>query len=220
MLSSVIRFQQSGGRGLQPPVEMAQQAVVVAPLNPGLSQGLSKLFETMQVEEPTVRMTFSVNTSAFAGREGKFVTSRQIKERLDRELERNLALRVSPGESAESFIVSGRGALHLGILMENMRREGYEFAVGPPKVSMGVSNTARVGPALHGNQLICVCRTCELGAGSTRQGILLSAEAPMPAVLKCVQCQCSSKQEWLIKWLTFDSRCQISYENRVNAGQP
>ena len=89
-----------------------------------------------QVEEPTVRMTFSVNTSAFAGREGKFVTSRQIKERLDRELERNLALRVSPGESAESFIVSGRGALHLGILMENMRREGYEFAVGPPKVCL------------------------------------------------------------------------------------
>ncbi|KAK9842368.1 hypothetical protein WJX84_007744 [Apatococcus fuscideae] len=99
---------------------------------------------TITVEEPTVRMTFSVNTSAFAGREGKFVTSRQIKERLDRELERNLALRVSPGESAESFIVSGRGALHLGILMENMRREGYEFAVGPPKVI-----TKRVDDKLH-----------------------------------------------------------------------
>lgn len=89
---------------------------------------------TIEVEEPTVRMTFSVNTSPFAGREGKFVTSRNLKERLERELERNLALRVEPGAGAESFEVSGRGSLHLGILMENMRREGYEFAVGPPKV--------------------------------------------------------------------------------------
>ena len=89
----------------------------------------------LQVEEPTVRMTFLVNTSAFAGKEGKFVTSRNLKERLERELERNLALRVEPGESADQFIVSGRGSLHISILMENMRREGYEFAVGPPTVS-------------------------------------------------------------------------------------
>jgi GTP-binding protein len=89
---------------------------------------------TIAVEEPTVRMTFSVNTSPFAGQEGKYVTSRNLKERLERELERNLALRVEPGAGSESFEVSGRGSLHLGILMENMRREGYEFAVGPPKV--------------------------------------------------------------------------------------
>eukprot|EP00891_Asterochloris_glomerata_P002516 jgi/Astpho2/2516/e_gw1.00048.37.1_t len=89
---------------------------------------------TITVEEPTVRMTFAINTSPFAGREGKYVTSRNIKERLDRELERNLAMRVEPGETADQFIVSGRGALHISILMENMRREGYEFAVGPPKV--------------------------------------------------------------------------------------
>lgn len=89
---------------------------------------------TIEVEEPTVRMTFLVNTSAFAGKEGKFVTSRNLKERLERELERNLALRVEPGESADQFIVSGRGSLHISILMENMRREGYEFAVGPPTV--------------------------------------------------------------------------------------
>ena len=81
-----------------------------------------------------MRMTFLVNTSPFAGREGKFVTSRNLKERLQRELERNLALRVEPGETADSFIVSGRGSLHISILMENMRREGYEFQVGPPKV--------------------------------------------------------------------------------------
>lgn len=89
---------------------------------------------TIAVEELTVRMTFAVNTSPFAGQEGKYVTSRNLKERLERELERNLALRVEPGEGAESFEVSGRGSLHLGILMENMRREGYEFSVGPPKV--------------------------------------------------------------------------------------
>jgi GTP-binding protein len=89
---------------------------------------------TIAVEEPTVRMTFSVNTSPFAGKEGKFVTSRNLKDRLERELERNLALRVEPGESADQFVVSGRGALHISILIESMRREGYEFQVGPPRV--------------------------------------------------------------------------------------
>ena len=79
-------------------------------------------------------MTFNVNTSPFAGREGKFVTSRNIKERLDRELERNLALKVEPGDTADTFIVCGRGALHITILIENMRREGYEFCIGPPQV--------------------------------------------------------------------------------------
>lgn len=89
---------------------------------------------TITVEEPTVRMSFYVNTSPFAGREGKYVTSRNIKERLDKELERNLALRVEPGETADAFVVSGRGALHISILIENMRREGFEFGVGPPSV--------------------------------------------------------------------------------------
>lgn len=89
---------------------------------------------TIEVEEPTVRMSFSVNTSPFAGKEGKFVTTRNIKDRLDRELERNLALRVEPGDTADTFMVSGRGALHITILIETMRREGYEFMVGPPTV--------------------------------------------------------------------------------------
>lgn len=86
------------------------------------------------VDEPTVSMTFQVNDSPFAGREGKFVTSRQISDRLERELISNVALRVAPGEDTDQFIVSGRGELHLGILIENMRREGYELAVSRPAV--------------------------------------------------------------------------------------
>ncbi|MFN9176129.1 MAG: translational GTPase TypA, partial [Synechocystis sp.] len=88
----------------------------------------------IKVDEPTLQMTFSVNTSPFAGQEGKFVTSRQIRDRLNRELETNVALRVEDGESAEQFLVSGRGELHLGILIETMRREGYEFQVAQPRV--------------------------------------------------------------------------------------
>ncbi len=86
------------------------------------------------VEEPTVRMTFGVNDSPFAGREGKYLTSRQIRARLMEELERNVALRVADTDSAANFLVSGRGELHLAILIETMRREGYEFAVSRPEV--------------------------------------------------------------------------------------
>lgn len=89
---------------------------------------------TITVEDPTVRMTFAINTSAFAGQEGKFVTSRNLRERLYRELERNLAMKVEDGDTSDTFIVSGRGTLHIGILIENMRREGYEFMIGPPQV--------------------------------------------------------------------------------------
>ncbi len=97
------------------------------------------------VEEPTISVDFLVNNSPFAGRDGKYVTGRQLRERLYKELERNVALRVEDTESPYTFTVSGRGELHLGILMETMRREGYEFQVSRPRI------IPREGP--HGEQL-------------------------------------------------------------------
>ena len=90
----------------------------------------------VKISEPTIEMTFSVNDSPFAGREGKFVTSRQIRDRLMRELLKDVSLRVEDGETTDSFKVSGRGEMHISILIETMRREGYEFSVSTPKVLM------------------------------------------------------------------------------------
>src|SRR5690606_22284673 len=93
-----------------------------------------EMLPPLSVDEPTVSMTFQVNDSPFAGKEGKFVTSRNIRDRLEKELIHNVALRVEQGDSPDKFIVSGRGELHLSVLIESMRREGFELGVSRPEV--------------------------------------------------------------------------------------
>jgi len=98
------------------------------------------------IDEPTMSMTFHVNNGPFAGRDGKYVTSLQLRDRLDKELQTNVALRVESGRTADEFIVSGRGLMHLGILLENMRREGYEVCVGKPQVIIRMKDDRRQEP--------------------------------------------------------------------------
>lgn len=100
----------------------------------------------ISIDEPTMSMLFTINNSPFFGKDGKFVTSRHIKDRLDKELEKNLALRVKPGLNADSFVVFGRGVLHLSVLIEEMRREGFELQVGQPKVLDKTINGQRCEP--------------------------------------------------------------------------
>lgn len=100
----------------------------------------------IEISEPTIQVQFLVSTSPFVGQEGEFNTSRQLKARLEKELERNVGLRLAPGPTSETFLVSGRGELHLAILIENMRREGYEFSVGRPEVINKTENGVTTEP--------------------------------------------------------------------------
>lgn len=118
------------------------------------------------VDEPTMSMTFRINDGPFAGKDGKYITSRQIGDRLDKELQQNVALRVEPGQSPEEFNVSGRGLMHLGILLETMRREGYEICVGKPNVILRTIEERRYEPI----ELLAV--DCPLGCQSSVMSLL------------------------------------------------
>jgi GTP-binding protein len=132
---------------------------------------------SLTVDEPTISMTFEVNTSPFLGREGKFVTSRQIRERLDREAIHNVALRVEPTADPDKFVVFGRGELHLGVLLENMRREGFEMAVSRPRVVV-----KQVDGAAHEPY-----EQVTVDADSAAQGDIMSALGGRGAELKDMQ---------------------------------
>ena len=132
---------------------------------------------SLTVDEPTISMTFEVNTSPFLGREGKFVTSRQIRERLEREAIHNVALRVEPTADPDKFVVFGRGELHLGVLLENMRREGYEMAVSRPRVVIKHIDGAAHEPI----------EQVTIDADSDAQGAIMQAMGTRGADLKDMQ---------------------------------
>ena len=132
---------------------------------------------SLTVDEPTISMTFEVNTSPFLGREGKFVTSRQIRERLEREAIHNVALRVEPTADPDKFVVFGRGELHLGVLLENMRREGFEMAVSRPRVVVKQIDGAAHEPY----------EQVTVDADSAAQGDIMSALGSRGAELKDMQ---------------------------------
>ncbi len=143
--------------------------------------------EAVTIDEPTISMTFRINDSPFAGQEGEYVTSRQIRARLERELEHNVALRVAPGRGTDEFVVSGRGVLHLGILLETMRREGYELSVGRPLVIEKEIDGVLCEPV---EELVIDCPNESVGSVmmlvGERKGEMIKMEPRGDAITHCV----------------------------------
>ncbi len=131
------------------------------------------------IDAPTLSMTFSPNNSPFGGREGKFVTSRQIRDRLDRELLSNVGLKIEPGSSLEQFVVSGRGTLHLSVLIETMRREGFELSVSPPQVITRINEEGKIEEPIE--EVAIDCAEAYSGVGH-REAQPARRRAARPAV--------------------------------------
>ena len=143
--------------------------------------------DAVTIDEPTISMVFRINDSPLGGQDGQYVTSRQIKARLERELEHNVALRVEPGRGADEFVVSGRGVLHLGILLETMRREGFEVSVGRPVVIQKEIDGVLCEPV---EELVIDCPNGSVGSVmmlvGERQGEMRLMEPRGPDITHCV----------------------------------